>query len=119
MNRAARWLSVFAALCCGLSVALGAYASHAAEGKARERIALAALFAFAHGLGLLVLARQERSRWLMAAMGCQAAGVILFSGSLVCAAFFAWSTVLAPAGGTLLIAGWFLVAVAICLRRDP
>ena len=46
----ARLLAAIGALLCGLSVALGAYAAHAAGPEARSRLALAAAFAFGHGL---------------------------------------------------------------------
>lgn len=113
---ASRFLSVFAALCCGMSVALGAYASHAAVGQARERLALAALFAFAHGLALLALASRG-SRLALAGKGLFAAGIVLFSGSLAAAALFATPTAAAPFGGSLLMLGWLLVAGDF-LRKD-
>lgn len=116
MKVISRYLSAFGALCCGVSVALGAYASHAAHGPARERLALAALFAFAHGLALLALARRE-SRLALAGKGLFAGGIVLFCGSLASAALFATPTVAAPFGGSLLMLGWLLVA-ADFLRKD-
>jgi uncharacterized membrane protein YgdD (TMEM256/DUF423 family) len=99
-----------AAAICGLSVALGAYASHAAVAQARERFALAALFAFAHGLALIVLTGRQTP--LAAAMKlCFLAGIVLFSGSLAAAGFFSTPTIAAPFGGSLLILGWLLAAV--------
>lgn len=105
-----RALTGAGALFCGASVALGAYASHAAEGQARERIAIAALFAFAHGLALLLLSAR-RSRIAGAARIAFFAGTLLFSGSLASAGFFSTPTGAAPIGGMLLMLGWLLAAV--------
>lgn len=101
---------VVGALACALSVALGAYASHAAAGQARERLALAALFAFGHGLALL--ATDSRASVLAGASKlCFILGILLFSGSLAGAALFSVSTRLAPLGGTLMILGWLVLAI--------
>lgn len=116
MKTISRWLPVFAALCCGLSVALGAYASHGAQGQARERLALAAAFAFAHGLAILAL-RSRASPLAMAAKLLFAAGIVLFCGSLASAVVFATTTMAAPFGGSLFMLGWILVAVDF-LRKE-
>ena len=55
------WLSPIAALACAASVALGAYASHAALPAQARQLALASAFGFAHGLALIVL-KNEKSR---------------------------------------------------------
>ena len=107
MNRA---VSTIAALLCGLSVALGAYAAHAADAQAQKRLALAAAFAFGHGLALLAL-RTREGRVAIAARACFLAGTIAFCGSLAGAALLSLPTVLAPAGGVLLMAGWLLAAI--------
>lgn len=105
-----RWLPAFAATACALSVALGAYASHAAEPQQRERLALAALFAFANALGLIVLGSRD-SALAGAGKACLALGIVLFSGSLACAALLSTGTAAAPFGGSLLILGWLLLAL--------
>lgn len=103
-------LSAFAAFVCGLSVLLGAYASHAMTGLAQQRLALAALFAFAHGLALIALA--GRSGRTASVVKCAfALGIVFFSGSLAAAALAGTATALAPVGGMLLIAGWLALAV--------
>ena len=67
-------------------------------------------------MALAALARRG-AHWLGAvSLLALLAGVLLFSGSLVGAAFAQWPTTLAPLGGMLLIAGWLLFA-AHCLRR--
>lgn len=98
------------ALACASSVALGAYASHAAGGLMRERLALAALFAFGHGLALLATASRA-SALAGASKACFLAGIVFFSGSLASAALFATTTRAAPFGGVLMIVGWLLLAI--------
>ena len=107
----------FGALFAAAAVALSAYASHAAiEPAARERLLMAAVFAFGHGIALAALARNG-AHWLggvaLIALGM---GVVLFSGSLVGGAVFHASTAFAPAGGMLAIGGWLLFALH-SLRR--
>ena len=110
MSATVRFYSVFGALACGLSVALGAYASHVAQAQDGKRLAIAALFAFAHGLALIVLCSRP-SRMASCSMVCFALGTILFSGSLTLAVFFGAPTTLAPFGGTLFMVGWGILAV--------
>ena len=105
-----RWLPAFAAMACAISVAIGAYASHAAEPQQRERLALAALFAFANALGLIILASRD-SALAGAGKTCLALGIIVFSGSLALAGLFSTTTAAAPYGGSLLILGWLLLAL--------
>ena len=105
----ARLLPALASAICAISVALGAYASHVAAAPAKERLAVAALFAFAHSLALIMLA--PRAAWLArACQGFLLAGICLFSGSLAAAGLFGTSTAAAPLGGTLIIFGWLLAA---------
>jgi uncharacterized membrane protein YgdD (TMEM256/DUF423 family) len=94
---------------CGLSVALGAYASHAASAQDQHRFALAALFAFAHGLALVVMASRSS---MLAGVGKLffLVGIVLFCGSLTAAGFFGTTTKAVPFGGSLLILGWLVAA---------
>ena len=103
-------MRVFAALACGSSVALAAYASHGAQGQAQQRLVIATLFAFSHGLALLALPARTGVMTLTARVAF-VVGILLFSGSLVMAAFFGTPTLLAPAGGSLLILGWCLLVM--------
>lgn len=105
-----RALAAFGALACGVSVGLGAYASHGLEGDAARRVGLAALFAFGHGLALLLLAPAAGTRLRMVGLSSLALGVLLFSGSLLAAVFLSAPTALAPTGGLLLMLGWLVVA---------
>jgi uncharacterized membrane protein YgdD (TMEM256/DUF423 family) len=111
-----RLVPALAAVFCALSVALAAYAAHAAEGLAKQRLAIAAAFFFGHGLALLVLRLREGRLALAARIGFLA-GTLCFAGSLARAALFGGPTFLAPIGGTLLIAAWLLTAVDF-LRRE-
>jgi uncharacterized membrane protein YgdD (TMEM256/DUF423 family) len=111
-----RLVSAIAALFCAISVALAAYAAHAAEGLAKQRLAIAAAFFFGHGLALLVLRAREGRLALAARIGFLA-GTICFAGSLARAALFGGPTLLAPVGGTLLILAWLLAAIDF-MRKD-
>ena len=113
MRRAA---SALAALACGVSVALGAYAAHVADPQGRQRLGLAAAFAFGHGLAVLLL-RTREGLLAAAARACLLGGIALFSGSLAGAALFATPTMLAPYGGSLFVLGWLLAAIDL-LRKD-
>src|SRR4249919_1926761 len=109
MSALARAFPAFGAISCGMAVALGAYASHVAQAQDGKRLALAALFAFGHGLALIVLGSRA-SRLAPWSMSCSALGLIAFSGSLAAVVFFGASTILAPAGGVLLMLGWGILA---------
>jgi uncharacterized membrane protein YgdD (TMEM256/DUF423 family) len=112
----ARIFAAIGALLCGLSVAAGAYAAHAADPAAARRLAIAALFAFGHGLALLAL-RARAGKLALTVRALLLAGVLLFAGSLAWAATMGGQPRLAPLGGTLLMLGW-LVAVFELLRKD-
>lgn len=116
MSRLGRWLAAAGALCAGLAVVLAAYASHGVEGIAQSRLQTAALFAFGHGVALALLAPAAAGRLRRLVLALLLVGMLLFSGSLVASALLAWPTVAAPFGGTLMIAGWLLLA-ADFLRR--
>lgn len=103
-------LSAAAALICALAIALAAYASHGAEGESARRLAMAAAFAFAHGVALIALASRV-SRLANLGKAGLLVGVLLFPGSLIAAVFLQLPTTLAPFGGALLIAGWIVLAV--------
>jgi uncharacterized membrane protein YgdD (TMEM256/DUF423 family) len=114
--RANAWLAATGALLAAISVALAAYASHAALGPAQARLQLAAAFAFGHGLSLAALAPSMASGMGRVALAALAAGTLLFSGSLAGAALAQWPTTLATSGGLLMIGAWLALAVAF-LRR--
>ncbi len=111
-----RILAASGALLAAAGVGLSAYAAHAAEAVPRGSLQSAALFALVHGIALAALSRQTPHRFGTTALWMLLIGVLLFSGSLVAAHFFATPTGLAPIGGSLLILGWLLYA-ADALRR--
>jgi uncharacterized membrane protein YgdD (TMEM256/DUF423 family) len=112
----ARAAAAIGALLCGIAVALGAYAAHAADPAAARRLAIAALFGFGHGLALVAL-RARVGKLAIFVRGTLLAGVALFAGSLAWAATMGGQARLAPLGGTLLMLGWLLAAVEL-LRKD-
>lgn len=113
---ARRALAAFGALACAAAVGLSAYASHGLPGEDARRVGLAALFAFGHGLALLLLAPHAASRLRVVGLMMLAPGLLLFSGSLLGAALVSLPTTLAPVGGLLLMLGWLIIAVD-ALRR--
>ncbi len=109
--RSMRILAAIGAFACAIAVGTGAYAMHAAlTPQNHERLALAALFLFAHGLALAALAPGTTSRLRQAGLCVVLIGTILFAGSLALAALFGIAPALAPFGGSLLMLGWLLVA---------
>ncbi|WP_222565062.1 DUF423 domain-containing protein [Novilysobacter antarcticus] len=112
-----RVLSCVGALLAGSSVALAAYAVHAGDPAAQERLQSAAWFAFGHGIALTALAPRAVGMPGLAALLSLATGTLLFSGSLVGAHFFATPTAPAPLGGGLMMLGWLLWAAASVRRR--
>lgn len=115
MGTGQRLLSCVGGLACAAAVALAAWASHGLDGAAAQRVGLAALFAFGHGLALLALAPGARPA-RVAGLWLLAAGMLLFSGTLLAAAIWATPTWLAPVGGWLLMGGWLIIAID-ALRR--
>lgn len=113
-----RLLAAAGAIACGLAVALGAYASHGVEGEAQARLALAALFAFGHGLALVALSTRAAGVVALSALAALLVGVLIFAGSLALAVFAGTGTAAAPFGGVLMMLGWLLLAVAALARRD-
>lgn len=105
------WLGANGALCAAAAVALSAYAVHGLDGAAQSRLNTAAIFAFGHGVALAVLAPSASSRLNRIALAVLYVGVLLFSGSLVFNVLAGWPASLAPIGGTLLIAGWMVLAI--------
>lgn len=102
---------------CACAVALAAYAAHGATGLDQSRLQTAALFAFGHGLALVVLAPRSTSRGMRIGIAALLAGVVLFSGSLAAEALFGLRPRLAPFGGMLLIGGWLLLG-AVMLKKE-
>ena len=112
-----RLLAAIGALCCAVAVGAGAYAMHATLApQDHERLAIAALFGFAHGLALAAIAPRTSSRARKAGLWIVLLGTLLFAGSLAGTALLGTRPVLAPIGGSALILGWLLVALGFVLE---
>ena len=106
----------------GISVILGAFASHALKDRLSER-ALAiwetgTKYQMYHALALiaiaLLIARFPNSRLLMVAGYAFISGVVIFSGSLYALSLsgIKWLGAITPLGGVAFIIGWACLAVA-------
>jgi uncharacterized membrane protein YgdD (TMEM256/DUF423 family) len=112
-----------AALLGGLSVAAGAFASHALREKLSERAVeifeTGARYQMYHALALLLVAlllsRAEAAQSILIASGIAfIIGVVMFSGSLYTLSLTSikWLGAIAPLGGAAFIVGWSCLAVA-------
>ena len=106
----------------GISVILGAFASHALKDRLSER-ALAiwetgTKYQMYHALALiaiaLLIARYPNSRLLTIAGYAFISGVVIFSGSLYALSLsgIKWLGAITPLGGVAFIIGWACLAVA-------
>ncbi|MDI9240537.1 DUF423 domain-containing protein [Lysobacter sp. LF1] len=108
---ATRLLAAAGALLAAASVAMAAYAAHAAQGVDASRMHNAALFAFGHGIALATLAARRPRALRTFALSTLLLGTLLFSGSLALAVFAGTRTTLAPIGGMAMIVSWLLIAI--------
>ncbi len=118
-----RFFLSIAAILAGLSVAGGAFASHALKERLSER-ALAIFetgsrYQMYHALALLaiglLLIRSEVAPTLLNTAGFAfIAGVVLFSGSLYALSLsgIKWLGAVAPLGGVAFLVGWGCLALA-------
>jgi uncharacterized membrane protein YgdD (TMEM256/DUF423 family) len=110
-------LVVLAGLNGLLAVGLGAFGAHAiSDPQAREWLETATRFQLPHAVAVLAcLGLWPRGRWAALLLGV---GALIFAGALQALALGAPRGVamLAPLGGALMLAGWFLVIVG-ALRR--
>lgn len=121
MNAFRRLLILVAGLMGAVGVAAAAAGAHI---NADPNLATAATFLMlgaAAVTGACALAAARGPRWSFAAVGAGiiALGTVLFSGALIARAL--WEVVLfpmaAPAGGTMLILGWLVLALAAFERE--
>ncbi|WP_165480597.1 DUF423 domain-containing protein [Xanthomonas oryzae] len=104
-------------LLAAIAIGLSAYASHGvADALVQSRLQLAALYAFGHGAVLTVLGATETRALGQVGLYLLLLGTLLFAGSLVGGALLHWPTSLAPIGGSGLMLGWVVLAIA-ALRR--
>ncbi|HEY9657441.1 MAG TPA: DUF423 domain-containing protein [Allocoleopsis sp.] len=112
-----------AAILGGLSVASGAFASHALKDKLAERsleiFEVAARYQMYHALALLLVALLLRQAemaqvWLTASGSAFIVGVLLFCGSLYALSLSGIKILgaVAPLGGLAFIVGWVCLAIA-------
>ncbi len=112
-----------AAIFGGLSVAAGAFATHALRpqlsNRALEIFETGARYQMYHALallavGLLIHQAELPPPTLTPAGYCFIAGVLIFSGSLYALSLtdIQWLGAIAPVGGVALIAGWICLAIA-------
>ncbi len=118
------------AIAGGLSVALGAFASHALRGKLLERsleiFETGARYQMYHALALLLVAAllsqfRDLNPWLSLSGLAFMAGMVMFSGSLYLLAVLGieWMGAVTPVGGAAFIAGWGCLAIATLSLQFP
>ncbi|MBD2082591.1 DUF423 domain-containing protein [Leptolyngbya sp. FACHB-17] len=118
-----RFFLSIGAILAAISVAGGAFASHALKGKLDDR-ALAvfetgARYQMYHAIALVLVAlfisRTEFADPLLTASGIAfIVGIVLFSGSLYALSLSGvkWLGAVAPLGGTAFIVGWVCLAIS-------
>ncbi|MFC5374088.1 DUF423 domain-containing protein [Brevundimonas faecalis] len=119
MNRN-RILLAFSAVNGAMAVALGAFAAHGAAPKAAALLSTGAHYQMIHAVLAVACAL-----WVGGGRGARAAGWLAVSGGLVfCLSLAAiallglrWMGAVAPIGGTLMIIGWVVLAVAALRTR--
>lgn len=107
----------------GLCVLLGAFGAHALKSRLSPELigiwGTAAQYHFYHALGLglvgLLALHWPASSLLKTGGWIMLAGIILFSGSLYALVLTGvrWLGAITPIGGTLLIAAWVVLCIAI------
>lgn len=112
-----------------VAVGLGAFGAHGLKDRVAAELldtwTTAADYLALHALALLALgllsAQRPDSKLLPLAALCFMVGALVFSGSLfvlVLTDMRAWGAV-TPVGGTLLIAGWTVLAIAVWRAYPP
>ncbi len=114
---------VIASVLAGLSVAAGAFASHALREKLAERalqiFETGARYQMYHALALIAVAillgRSEAPQTLLAIAGSAfVLGIAIFSGSLYALSLsgIKWLGAITPLGGVAFLVGWGCLAIA-------
>ncbi len=119
----ARLSLIIAAVSGMLAVALGAFAAHALRSQLSERFydiwETAVQYQMFHTLGLLavgILLERRNCMALRLAAWLFSGGMLLFCGSLYTLALTGITTLgmITPLGGCLFLAGWLMLALAVC-----
>lgn len=111
------------AIAGALSVACGAFASHALKGRLSEQALLVfetgARYQMYHAIALIVvgilLSQLQRSSTLLTVSGSAfIIGMVLFSGSLYLISLLgvSWVGLVTPVGGVAFLVGWGCLAIA-------
>jgi uncharacterized membrane protein YgdD (TMEM256/DUF423 family) len=128
MRKTSTILLVAACLLLLSGVILGALGSHALDDiltpQKRNSWELAVQYQLVHGLGMIMIGmlyQQYVEPLLRYAGGLMLLGVLVFSGSIYASALIAPGfSQTAPYGGSCLMLGWLLVAIAVVrIRRRP
>ena len=117
-----RSLAVFAALNGALAVALGAFAAHGAGPQVKTLLTTGAHYELAHALLALICAVwPDRNRLVVLAGWLAAAGGLVFALALSAIALLSLPVMgaVAPIGGLLMIAAWFLILFAALRTQTP
>jgi uncharacterized membrane protein YgdD (TMEM256/DUF423 family) len=125
MRKTSTILIASASLLLLTGVILGALGSHALDDiltpKKQNSWELAVQYQLVHGLGLIMIAmlyQQFIEPLLRYAGGFMLLGIFVFSGSIYASALIAPDmNQIAPYGGSSLMLGWLLVAVAVMRIR--
>ena len=125
MRKTSTILLVSACLLLLTGVILGALGSHALDDiltpKKQNSWELAVQYQLIHGLGLIMLAmlyQQYVEPLLRYAGGLMLLGILIFSGSIYASALIVPGlNQIAPYGGSSLMLGWLMLAVAILRIR--
>jgi uncharacterized membrane protein YgdD (TMEM256/DUF423 family) len=121
MSSSGKLFALLAALVLASATGLGAYTSHGLETVLAPAelgaVGTAVQYQFYHGLGLLgvaLLADRLAGAATRVAAWLMFAGTLLFCGGIYAHYLlgFAGAAVLAPFGGSAMIAGWLVVAFA-------
>ncbi|MEM7772386.1 MAG: DUF423 domain-containing protein [Cyanobacteria bacterium P01_E01_bin.6] len=127
----ARFFLVCGAIAGALSVMLGAFASHALEGRLLERslevFATGVRYQMHHALALVLVGtllslQPKSSVWLNISGISFIIGMIIFSGSLYLLGFLGipWMGAITPIGGVAFIVGWSCLAIgALNVQLSP
>lgn len=110
--------AILSSLLMGITVAIGAFASHALKDSLGtyeiDLIKTATLYSFIHCLSALLLSyQQNRSKLKTSSMISLIAGSILFPGALYSIAFLGDKSFgfFAPFGGGLFMLGWIFLVI--------
>lgn len=110
-TRQNRTLLALAGLSGAFAVAAGAFAAHGASGPAAKWLQTGSHYQLIHAVAALVALGLPRGRF---AATLFVIGGAVFAGTLYAMAFGApvWLGAVTPIGGTALIAGWIVLALA-------